>query len=1219
MKPLYVQPRALELYIAGDGQRFTDLVRSWATVYLRRCGATDFSINGVSWRPDGGVDGLISDQGLVDPLGWFAPTTAMQFKAGDATASNASKELLKAPKKKQVRIRDKIADGFKVVWFVGRALPDLDRQAFEDALAEAVKSVKGDAPRPTVIDINRLAELISLTPAVALQVASNPGLFMTSDAALKETPHSYLPNFVPGSHYSQLKKDVVDFFSGRDESEPIKYIAGEPGIGKSRSILEAVESSDDLRGKVCYFVDPSRVGEFLVTAKQERWRGYAIVDEFIGQTASTTPIDSNTVPSGFKVLLIGHAYRTERLSPRVTNPVAPLTEDEVKNALAATFQGLPDFRIREAVRMSRNNIRLGRLICDYYSRNPNSPGMDATSLNRVVAEELDRMPAGHGQDALKRLALLPNLLAEETAEFCKLVEHDEGSFKTICRQISASSALIQFNDHVVYIGSPAVAQLALMRLWNEDRDLAQRVLTNPGKFADRILVAINKLPACDEKEAMLVFFRLPTAKMELPDLMDRSTGRRFLNLLTADPETYLPVLHRMIMDARGHLDEFPYEGAHIGRRDVIWSLRDLAQFDEFFELCEEIVYALAREEAPSGYANIASSYWRSWFHAYFDFTIYPYEKRLELLERRVREGDDIDREHVIRAIGDPFPDVGDMIPSSRVGGRVAPPELNFIHHRQIALAANRIPEIVVLLLRSSSDTIRQKTAEMLLESRFSWLEHGAFDQFVQMIMDDAFPADSRKRLVADTRHYADLASDRTTEPDERVKWMHKQHRRLLEVIDETDPIVTVLEVADHGMWRADDPGTSAHKKLLVLVKQCLQDSELFSKTLEILGSPERTGGGSFGRMLGADLTDEQIEAIATSVKTFGFSQFTYSALSAAVKANPDRQSWMLAFAAERERDQPLVAISIYQLFGDEMYFQEAARMLSSTSLPVSMFRGFFIRAKEEIPESVWPFVSAVLRRANDGDKDAFDVLFTIAGEFARNQVKDERAYALGLPALRNAASDHSRNTLADWSEIAVWLYERFPEDVVSLAASREQSEFSEATSALSEIAKFEPEAVLDALIPKLKTPYESPFLFNGSLLRVIQNVPGNVFERWLTRQDSEVVEVVAGHIPKPYMKDGKATVPELTRKFWEHCTAEMGETYRQAQSHFEAHTFNTGVYMGHGVDLFTERVEIAKQLIQDALPPIREWAEGYLQQSQRMLEDALRSRRLDEARSATDD
>lgn len=1219
MKPLYVQPRALELYVGGDGQRFTDLVRAWADVYFRRCGAKDFSINAVSWRPDGGVDGLVNDLSFCDPMNWIAAQSAFQFKAGDIEVRKAKSEILKTPKKGQKRIKDKITEGFRVVWFVGRALTDLDRQGFEDALAEAAESVNAKAPRPVVIDINRLADLISLTPAVALQVASNPGLFLTSDAALKETPHSFLPNFVPGSHYPQLQKDIVGFFLGADNSEPIKYIAGEPGIGKTRSILEAVESSDELQGKVCYFVDPSRVGDFLVLAKQEGWQGYAIVDEFIGQTASTTPIDSNTVPSGFKILLIGHAYKTDRLSPRITNPVAPLTEDEVKRALEATFQELAEFRIREAVQMSKNNIRLARLICDHYRRNPNSPGMDATSLSRIVAEELDRMPTGQGQEALKRLALVPNLLGEETADFCRLVELDEDSFRKTCRQVSASSALIQFNDHVTYIGSPAVAQLALIRLWNEDQYLARRVLASPGQFAERILVAINKLPACREKEAMLGFFRLPTATLKLADILDQATGRRFLNLLTADPDTYLPVLHRMVMQARGHLDEFPYEGTKIGRRDIIWRVRDLAQFAEYFEFSEEIVYALAREEAPSAYANVASSYWVSWFHSYFDFTTYPYEKRLDLLERRILEGDDIDREHVVRAISNPFPDVGDIIPSSRVGGRVAPPELNFIHHRQIALAANRIPQIVAMLLQSSSGAIVQKTVDLVLGSRFSWLEHGAFDQYVQMAKDASLPAEAKRRLVADTRQYVGLAADRTIEPDKRVKWMHKQHRRLLELIDDPDPLVTVLEVADHGMWRGDQPGTAAHRKLTGLVKQCLEDPVLFAKTIEMLCSPEKTGGGSFGRLLGEELNEDQIKAIAIRVKEAGLSQFSYSALSAAVKSNPDRQGWLLSFAADREAEQPHVAISIYQLFGDETYFREAARMLSSTSLPVNLVRGFFLRSKDELPDSVWPFVAAVADRAAASGGDANEVLFSIVGEFARNQVEDDRAYALGLTALENTASDHSRNALADWSEIALWLYNQFPKEVIRLAASREQSEFSEATTALAEIASVEPEAVLDSLIPKLQTPYESPFLFNGALLRVIQNVPVDTFERWLRRQVFEVLEVVAGHIPKPLMKDGKAVVPELTRKFWEICTPDMGESYAHAQSHFDAHTFSTGVYGGHGVGLFTERVEIGKQLRNDPNSAIRAWAESYLSQSERMLDDALRSERLDEARRATSD
>lgn len=1217
MKPFLVSPRGLELFIAGDGQRFTDLIRSWANVYLRRCGASNFSINGVSWRPDGGVDGLIDDSALSDALNWLVAKTAMQFKAGTITSSEARKELLAEAPAGQERMRDKIADGFRVVWFIGRALPDLDRQAFEDKLAEGVTEVNTEAPRPIVIDLNRLAELISLTPAVALQVAVNPGLFLTSDAALKETPHSLLPTFVPGSHYPELQQDVVGFFLGRDAFESIKYIAGEPGIGKSRSILEAVESSDELKGMVCYFEDPSRVSEFFNLAKQEGWRGCAIIDEFIGQSATTTPINGDTVPSGFKLLLIGHAYATDRLSPRVTNRLEPLTEDEVQRALVATYKELPEFRIREAVQMSKDNIRLARLICDHYRRNPSSPGLDATSLSRIVAEELERMPSGH--DVLKRLSILPNLLSEETSAFCLLVELDEDDFRRTCRQVSQSSALIQFNDHVAYIGSPAVAQMALIRLWNEETELAKRILTAAGDFSERILTAINKLPACAEKEAMLGFFTVQIADLKLHDLIRGEVGTRFLKLLTADPETYLPVLHRLVMAERGHLDEFPYEGVSIGRRDIVWRLRELAQFPEYFLQSEEIVYAFSREEAPSAYSNTASSYWVGWFQAYFDHTTFPYEERLNLLERRIREGDDLDRSLAIRALADPFPDVGTDIPSSRVGGRVAPPELSFIHQTQIQTAAERVPHLVRQLLSCASQAIIADTAKMVLQSRFSWLERGAWEQYLSMIELPEFPEESRKQLVAETRYYVDLGEDREDEPDERVRWLRAQHNKLLERINDPDPVITVLELADHGMWRGDQPGTTAHRKLTSLIAQCQADLQLFRQAVEILGDPAKTGGGTFGRLVGETLGEEQFEIIQGQVRNVGFSQFTYSALSSAAQKSSERQNALLSFALEMEAARPQVAIGIYQMMGDDTFYREGARMLATSNTSAALFRGFFLRSSAEVSESMWSFVSALANRHESGDSEATDILATIAGEFARNEIDDERGFRLGLTALQNTASKRSRNALAEWSDVALWVYKRFPEETILLAASREQSEFSEATAALAEIAKLDSKAVLDGLRPKLKHPHRSPFLLNGGLLPVIQNVKEDVFESWLKEQEHDVLVTLAGHLPKPYLFEEKAVVPPLTRLFWEWCTPEMGDAHRRALDNFGAHTFNTGVFWGHGIDLFSTRIQIGKQLRQDPNSSIRVWAERHLDESEKMLNDAIRSQRIDEAQRATDD
>jgi hypothetical protein len=286
-------------------------------------------------------------------------------------------------------------------------------------------------------------------------------------------------------------------------------------------------------------------------------------------------------------------------------------------------------------------------------------------------------------------------------------------------------------------------------------------------------------------------------------------------------------------------------------------------------------------------------------------------------------------------------------------------------------------------------------------------------------------------------------------------------------------------------------------------------------------------------------------------------------------------------------------------------------------VPASLFRGFYIHDKDRIPESAWQFIEALRNRVENGYSEAYDVLSEIVSEFQRSQVEDERAYDLGLFTIRKILTSHPTSRLPKGYDIAIWLYKRYPQETLAIVSSCEHSPFSVATQALAEIAKSDPIAVLDSLVPKLRAPYESPILLEGSLLGVVQNIPAETFANWLQEQVAEVVETIAGHLPKPFMLEGKAVVPDVTRKFWEICTREMGETYERAKERFYCHTINTGVYSGFGVDLFSERVELAKQLQNDSLPGIREWASEFLRASERMLGEARKQQSLYEVEVTT--
>lgn len=1217
MRPFLVNPHSLDHYIAGDGQKLTTLIRIWAETYLRQCGAKDFSINDVSWRPDGGIDGIINDTNLSDPFSWFESKTVMQFKAGTTRHSDAKNELLREAQDGSPRIRDKIADGYRLVWFIGKTLTDSDRTSFEDALHAAVLEIIESGPRPVVLDLNRISLLISSTPGIAMEVAANPNLFLTSDSALQGTPHSQLPHFVPGSAFEDLRLDIARFFLGGPDTAALKYISGEPGIGKTRSILEAVESTPELQRSVCYFPDPTKLNDFLDLAKQHKWKASVIVDEFIGDSFSHSRVTESNIPSGIKILLIGHAYLTNRSAPRVTNRLEPLTGEEVKRALAATFIELPDFRLIEATQMSGGNIRLARLICDYIKRNPTAEGMDANALARIVDEELIKMP--DGKDSLKRLSLIPNLLADEVDDFCEMVDIDSSDFRNACRRISGSSALIQFNDHVIYVGSPVIAQYALIRFWVDDRELVTHILKNPGRFGDRVLLAINRLPPCPEKEEMLSFFYLPTTNLNLFDLQEEKTGRRFLTLLTADPETYLPILHQMTMAARGNLHLFPYDSNNVGRRDIIWKLRDLAQFSDYFEMSQEIIYAFAREDTASAYSWKADEVWAGWFHAYFDHTAYPYDKRLDQLEKMAKEGDDFDRKLVLKAISDPFPHTGMNIPSSRVGGRVAPPELNFINGANIKLAADRIPSIVGVLLSSDDEFIRVRTSEIVLGYRFSWLGHNVFVQYVRMIQDPNFPKDQMRKLISDTRHYQSLKGrvDLPEAEQQESVWMHKQHGRLLDIIDIKDPIVDLIEASEVSSWHAEQHDSPLHQKLKDLAKECISDSSLFTQSLEILGDPNKYGGAALGKFIGEHLSDTQFSEALAKVEILELSGYTHALIRTAAANSESRIEQLQELANRCETGKPRLSLAIYQMLGDETYFSEATRMLTSTEVSSRLFGSIFLRSKEELTEAHWSYISAMVGRVTKGDKECTTVLLGIVGELERTQVDDERGYDAGMIILQTVEPTDQNHGHATWSEIASWLYSKYPDEVLKLAASKPQGQYSEATNALAEIAKFDGESVLDSLQQKLLNPLKPPYLLNGGLQNIVKNVPSDIFREWISKQTPELLSNLAGHLPRPYFSEGIAIVPPSTRFFWEVCTPDLGEPYSKARSNFGARTFDTGVFTGYGLELFSERVKLGKALLSDPNETIRSWAEQFVQESQHMYDEGVRRKEISKASDET--
>ena len=1210
-----VSALALNRMYASNGQRYTTLVKRWAEAYLPLHGAkpSEISINGVTFRADGGVDGLIQAPLLKDPLSIVMPNSVFQFKAGKTEASKAKAELLEEPKEGGIRIRDYLEQGYRLVWFVGHDMTDPELDAFRSTLRDAVQTLPNAHPDPFVVDNNRLADMLNRTPALALETIGGVASGQTIRSAL-EGDRRFQNPFVPSATFEAYRADLEKFVFSGEDGEDVRFLAGAPGLGKTRTVLEAFKANQGLSDSTLYFNDPREARDFLNVVQREGLRVVVIVDEYLGGSDSGVSFGLFTLPRGCRAVVIGNAFKTDQREPQYRKDVRPLTTEELTSVVSAVYSSATKEATAQLVSYCKPNVRVTLLLARAALRDDDfdlSPG----HLQNFITAEIQK--DAEGQEAMMRLSLLRYLPAEQIESFCGLTEMDPRRFREACEASANRSEYVTNLRNVVHMSAPVLSDTALFYFWRMRQSDVERILVNAGTFADAMLQRINELPQEPEKAAMISFFEPPTGGLTLQTIQQRGVGDRLLLMATASPDRYLPILRALFTRERGSLDQFPYEGAEVERRDVIWRLRDLAQFAEHFEACEEIVYGLAREEIQSAYGNVASTYWPSWFHAWFDHTEYPYDRRLDLLQRRIREGDERDRELAISALAFPFPEVGTNVPSDVVGGRLAPLSLQRLNEDQYRMAATRIPELLIELLECGSASIRTHVSNAIVQARFQWLSVLADPSpLAKVLKHPLFDPEAKRRMVVEVRQYLALFdNERKREPQVEQNRIH--YERFLPMIDENDPLVDAELILKSGGMDIDDSPSLAETEQRI-VERAANDDAFLQSLMPLLLDAKSFGSARFGKKL-ATLKDESFmwDVLHGSL-TMGIGSYLLGVVGAAVERRPALADEVEAILVTVEQARPAWSQAIRQVLGGSYLVKGAVRLLRNRIIPLRGFQGVWSLHREEDLAVVSDFLALLAERVAERDDDAVQIAITVADIARRGLFPNHEVRPMALLAFLALIDKGEGGKPYEWEKVGEWLLDYDPGAVITALSNDRQSQFSESTQLLAHAAPKHATLVLDALRAKLLAPYEPPYLFFGSLDSVLWNTPVDEFGAWLDRHGIEEAFALAGHLPKPHLdEEGRGVVPELTAAFWERHPV-GSERFDDLLANFRSHNYNTGVFMGHGIDLFTQRVELAHKLQTHPLDAIRHWAEGFERDSKASLVDAERRMEIDNAARETE-
>jgi hypothetical protein len=603
---------------------FADLLRA----ETRRLGLPVTSVN-ISSRtnvPDGGVDAAI-DVGVPQGSG-LATTgrTVFQVKAGEfkpwqpavirdelfGNGDPASRESLGAP------VRACMDSGGRYLLVCTGS--DLTEQQRAEALGYIQAAFVGCGyvdPCVDVLSQNQLIALLQPLPSLSLVLNGNGGGPFESYRRWADHDQMRMP-FKPGGPQADFINGLADEIRKHVAAIHV-HVRGEPGIGKTRLVLEALRPAD-LWPLVIYCDGPAKIRDselFYALLKDDNpFSLILVVDECDADTRST--LWDKLKHAGPRVKLVTIYSEFDDTTGNTTYMTAPpLADDRIIDILQEYLPAAES--ANRWAEFCSGSPRVAHVVGLNLKNNPEDLLKSPDTVNlwdRYICggDKADSLQVGQRRVTLRRVALFkrfgfgPAVVAEAKA-IAALCAGDDPSitwarFQELVHELRARKILQ--GENTLYI-TPKLLHIKLWVDWWEVYggtfsldDLASAV---PPQLLDWFLEMSRY--AEQSQTAQKVFKTLldengPFQQSGL--LKDPRGARFFLSLTEAAPAAALQSLNNTVgIWSKGELLDFT-----TGRREVVWALERIAVWRELFVGAARLLRKLADAENEKHIGNNAT-------------------------------------------------------------------------------------------------------------------------------------------------------------------------------------------------------------------------------------------------------------------------------------------------------------------------------------------------------------------------------------------------------------------------------------------------------------------------------------------------------------------------------------------------------------------------------------------------------------------------------------
>ena len=603
--------------------------------------------------PDGGVDAVVRGtptrpgNGLI-----YEPRTSYQVKAGEfplnASSFGRIEELVIKPSSIERRVKTKAAisgrsytlddlsprirdcldhGGTFVTLLFGNDGIDTEEDATQKAIQAFLADIdqKYGAAKVKVWRQSKICLMLRHFPAVSLQIKGIPGLSVLNHTQWSERSDMRL-EFIAAQDQQGAIENLREALRNDVRSALHIQVLGEPGIGKTRLVLEATRA-DDLRPLTLYADKGTKVDGALINAlnKAKPARVVLVVDECGPETRYELVQSLSGLAPNLRIVSI-YQDRDEgdRASEYRLMEIPRLPSAEIEAILIT--HGLDRATAKRWAALCEGSPRVAHVIGQNLMNDPDDP-LRSDGVARIWVRFLAGDIGSDTEQYRKRHVVLSSLaLFKKFGWSAKVRGNAFEVYDLIVSQLDKNISRAEFcaiidqmavrkvlqGDHFLYLTPKALHIRLWMDWWNRHGvtlDVNKLIQSLSPKMREWFGEMIQYAGATPVSRKVVEDFLGPDGLYANADWLNtKDGGSFFFSLSQADPRAALRVLERTI----GKMDRETLLEFEAGRRDVIAALEGMSVHQDLFRPSAKLLLSLADAENET-WSNNATGIFASLF------------------------------------------------------------------------------------------------------------------------------------------------------------------------------------------------------------------------------------------------------------------------------------------------------------------------------------------------------------------------------------------------------------------------------------------------------------------------------------------------------------------------------------------------------------------------------------------------------------------------------